>query len=301
MKKVGLTLASVLLAASLAGCSSSSDNNSSESGNDTGAGSEQSSVSYFDECDVLATPDSVLDVTQSSRSTTSTNGATTEYKYHYSFNNASSDISSDFDSYLDRLSADGLSTAQEDESECSIMSSDNEILASIELDESGKTITLTIYAEGNRKTVNNISIGQTIETEDYTFTLTNLEWVDEIYPPDTSGYYTYYQDEEGKKYCLITGTFKNTGGDLFDMGATKVAFKDMSGKYNFTGSAEYAYDGGVGSNGLDWIDNFYGIDPLTEVPLYIFASISDEVASNCTAGTLEWTFEDGNIYRLSIV
>ena len=49
---------------------------------------------------------------------------------------------------------------------------------------------------------------------DYAFTLTGAEWADAIYPPDTSGGYSYYEPQsEGTRYLLVRGVFENKSSD----------------------------------------------------------------------------------------
>ena len=77
---------------------------------------------------------------------------------------------------------------------------------------------------------------------------------------------------------------------------TSLEFKNMNGKYNYVGSAAYAYYSALGYCN---IDNFYAIDPLSEVSLYLYASIPDEIADNFSGGTVNWTFRDGTTYSLN--
>ncbi len=59
-----------------------------------------------------------------------------------------------------------------------------------------------------------IALGEPVKADNYEFTLDKAELLDEIYPPDTSGFYNYYQDEKGSTYYVVTGTFKNLGGRI---------------------------------------------------------------------------------------
>lgn len=291
--RMGVVAASAALACCTLGCSvQATDNNSEES-----ASSEQTkAVQYFEQCTELPTPDSVIDATESSTISSSTDGIETSTKYSYKLNEDDSEAAaSQAQSYADSLSDYGFQAIKDSETEWTVVK-DSTKMGTISYDPSDMTLKVEVYAEGSRTTLESISLGQTVEADNYTFTLTNVEWGKELYPPDTSGGYNYYQEQPNKTYCVVKGTFKNTGSNAFDLGSTSLEFKNMNGKYNFSGSPEYAFYNAVGYSSLG---NFYSIEPLTEVPVYLYASVPDEVAENFTSGTMTWTFRDGSTYSLT--
>lgn len=255
-------------------------------------------AAYFEHCEELPTPDSLIEATETSKSTVSDSSdgkMVREETRSYAIE--ADDPSEAVADYLGQLEDFDLSTKKASENTWRILSG-NAVIATAELNAESGSLTITANPKSNRTTLTSISFGQPVETDNYTFTLSGVEWTNEIYPPDTSGYYTYYPEEANKTYCLIKGTFKYLGGTQFDFGNTSAQFSNMNGKYEFSASPEHAFDGGVGSSGLDWISNTYALEPLAEVPLYIYASIPDEVANDFEGGTFTWRFQDGAEYSL---
>lgn len=128
-----------------------------------------------------------------------------------------------------------------------------------------------------------IYLGDTIERDGYTFQLTSAQLVDEIYPPDTSDYYHYYEDMGDSKYYLVRGTFKNTGSDFADVRfGTNVSFT-FNDEYNVEGVVEAAYADG---------NDFYAYqpNPLETVELYIYCVVSNEMADQIGSAKMTWKF-----------
>lgn len=255
-------------------------------------------ATYFEHCEELPTPDSLIEATESSKYTISesSDGKTVKEETR-SYTVEAEDPSAAVVDYLNQLKDFDLATKKTSENAWRILSG-NAVIATAEFNAGSASLTITANPKSNRTTLTSISFGQLVETENYAFTLSGVEWTNEIYPPDTSGYYTYYPEEANKTYCLIKGTFKYLGGTQFDFRNTSAQFSNMNGKYEFSASPEYAFDGGVGSNGLDWIGNTYALEPLAEVPVYIYASIPDEIANNFEEGTFTWRFRDGAEYAI---
>lgn len=291
--RISVVAASSALACCMFGCSiQAADSNAAED-----ASTEQTeTVQYFEQCEGLPSPDSLINATESSTISSSTDGIETSTEYSYTLNEDDDEAAtSQVQSYAESLSDYGFQAIEESETEWTIVQ-DSTNMGTISYDPSSKTLKVEVYAEGSRTTLESISLGQTVEADNYTFTLTNVEWTKELYPPDTSGGYNYYQEQPNKTYCVVKGTFQNTGSNAFDLGSTSLEFKNMNGKYNFSGSPEYAFYNAVGYSS---IGNFYSIEPLTEVPVYLYASVPDEVANNFTGGTMTWSFRDGNVYSLA--
>lgn len=129
-----------------------------------------------------------------------------------------------------------------------------------------------------------VAMGDTVETSDYSFTLTSAKIVSEFYPPDTSGYYHYYEAPAGNKYYLVRGTFKNLGSTYADLKfGTEAVFSINDGEYQL--GAEVA---ACRSDSSDFYD--YEVGPLDSVELYIFCEISDELADSVSSAELQWNF-----------
>ena len=105
---------------------------------------------------------------------------------------------------------------------------------------------------------NTISIGDTIYTDEYEFTLTNVELTYEVLPPNTSSVYTSYVAETGKVYAHVQASVKNTMtrdlriNELF---TTSVLY---DGKYPYTGFAVV----NDGDNSFDWVGSYVAATPL---------------------------------------
>lgn len=128
-----------------------------------------------------------------------------------------------------------------------------------------------------------IALGQTIETEDYTFELTSAELMSEIYPPDTSDYYRYYEDMADSQYYVVRGTFKNTGSNFEDL--------RYGTKATFTFNGEYEIEGTVEACRSDSSDfDAYQMNPLETVQLYIYCTVPNEMAEQLDSAQMKWQF-----------
>lgn len=124
-----------------------------------------------------------------------------------------------------------------------------------------------------------ISIGETVTTDVATFTVNSISYVDEIYPPDTSGYYQYYEDEDDSTYLLASVTYTNTGTDYSIPGyATAAAFKVAGNNYDAT--VEFTEDGTMGIN--------YRVEAKDTAQFYIWCSVPDSVVDS---GAIELTWQ----------
>lgn len=48
-----------------------------------------------------------------------------------------------------------------------------------------------------------LAMGNIVTLDFLELTLDRAEWVEEIYPPDTSSWYTYYDDKNGEKFIPV--------------------------------------------------------------------------------------------------
>lgn len=297
LKRVVITLLAVPLAITLLlGITACSENTPQDNSTEVQQ-TEAKKVSYFDACEELPTPDSLINVSETSSFNLSNDDGSTSQKFTYSFE-GKDDVQGEIDQYLSDLKEYGFMVNDAGESKWAILSQEEKV-ATVSIDEdSTQELEITIFGKSARVSVKEVSIGQAIETEKYSFTLSSVEWAKEVYPPDTSGAYTYLKEQPNKTYCIIKGTFKYLGESHFNFSNTSAQFINMNNKYNFYGTVSYAYNTG-GSTGLNGLTSFYTLEPLSEVPLYITSSISDEVADDFTGGALEWTFQDGTTYRFN--
>lgn len=111
---------------------------------------------------------------------------------------------------------------------------------------------------GGESTAKTISIGDTITTDDYEFTLTNVELTYEVLPPNTSSVYSSYVAESGKVYVHVAADVKN------------IMQRDIRIDELFTTAAlydgKYSYDGFTvvndGDNCFDWAGSYVAATPL---------------------------------------
>ena len=103
-----------------------------------------------------------------------------------------------------------------------------------------------------------ISLGQTIYTNDYEFTLLNVEMTYEVLPPNTSSVYSSYAAESGKVFVHVEADVKN------------IMQRDIRIDELFTAGAyydwKYPYEGQTvvndGDNRFDWVGSYVAATPL---------------------------------------
>lgn len=131
-----------------------------------------------------------------------------------------------------------------------------------------------------------ISVGEQVDSDYYSFTLQSLSWEDEIYPSDTSGYYRYQADENGKTYLLAKVSYTNLDNEYAVPGyATKAEFQVDGNSYSST----IAVDGGK---------NFmqsYSVEAQETATLYIYASVPDSVKDSSDV-SLTWSIPKSDQY-----
>lgn len=131
-----------------------------------------------------------------------------------------------------------------------------------------------------------VELNQTIATDDYEFTFTRCDWSDAVYPPDTSGAYTYFEGESGKHYFIVYATLKNLAGSaIYLYNSTTVSFQ-FNGKYQYDGIVYTAVDDAT------TVDQFAPTDPLETVNLYICALVPDEIMDTFDTVQVEWSLYD---------
>lgn len=113
----------------------------------------------------------------------------------------------------------------------------------------------TQTADGNAKP---ISIGETVTTNDYEFTLTNVELTYEVLPPNTSGPYASYPADSGKVFVHVEADVKNTMQRdirIEDLFTCSVVY---DGKYPYAGFTVV----NDGNNRFDWLGSYVAATPL---------------------------------------
>ena len=124
-----------------------------------------------------------------------------------------------------------------------------------------------------------IALNQQVDNEGCSFTVTSLDFMEEIYPDDTSGYYRYYEDEAGSSYLVARVSATNTHNEYISLHWATDAYFTLDGnKYE---AQIVVIDGSSMSQSIS-------IDPQQTANLYIFASIPDSM-KDAKSVDLSWT------------
>ncbi|MBP3894117.1 MAG: DUF4352 domain-containing protein [Atopobiaceae bacterium] len=126
-----------------------------------------------------------------------------------------------------------------------------------------------------------ISVGETVSGDGYTFTVNSFEFRDEIYPSDTSGYYTYWSHEDDHDYLVADITYTNDGTEYQSPAASTAALFSIAGN-NYNPTIEV--DGG------SRMSRTYTIDPKDTGRVIISASIPDAAREEIGEVSLVWVF-----------
>lgn len=122
--------------------------------------------------------------------------------------------------------------------------------------------------DSKAKAPKTVSVGKEVKTDLYSFTVKSLDYKDEIYPPDTSGYYGYYADKSGSSYLVAKIKFKNLATDYMVPGEA-ISANFVVGGNNYSGNVQLEAGSSFGQS--------YGVNPKETVTMIIYASIPDEV------------------------
>lgn len=113
-----------------------------------------------------------------------------------------------------------------------------------------------------------IAIGETITTPTANFTVNSMSFVDEIYPSDMSGYYTYMTKQDGKSYLLAKVTYTNPATEYEVPGyATQASFSVDGNTY----SANVEVDAGTRFGAM------YRVEAKETATIYIYGLVPDSV------------------------
>ncbi len=123
-----------------------------------------------------------------------------------------------------------------------------------------------------------VAVGESVTTDVATFTVDSLAYVNEINPPDTSGFYQYYADEDGKTYLLAKITYTNNGTEYAAPGGSTSASFNIGGN-KYSAEIEVAAGSDMGAH--------YSVEAKETAQLYIWCSVPDSVKDTAPA-ELTW-------------
>ena len=103
-----------------------------------------------------------------------------------------------------------------------------------------------------------INIGDVIKTDDFEFTLNNVDFTQEVLPPDTSGYYRSYEAEAGKVYLHIKGSYYNKSKKDICIRDLFIPTADYNNGYTYKGFV--VVDDG---NSFTWASSYIVCNPLS--------------------------------------
>lgn len=113
-----------------------------------------------------------------------------------------------------------------------------------------------------------LAVGETVSTDACTFAVTSVEYLDEVYPQDTSGYYRYLPDESDKTYVVAWIDFTNNGTEYGNPDpSTQAAFSIAGNSYE---ADVYLYEGSI-------LSRSFSLDPKEGASLLVVSSVPDSV------------------------
>lgn len=147
-----------------------------------------------------------------------------------------------------------------------------------------------------KKEIKNISIGDTVTTENYEFTLNSVELTYEVKPENPPTYYTYYNAPDGKVYIYVNASVKNLSKQSVGCENIYSANADYDGGYQY--QASYIADD---SNGDFTYASITSIDPLETLGVHCLIECPKEVESSTDKPLfVTITFKDGSKYQYHI-
>lgn len=123
-----------------------------------------------------------------------------------------------------------------------------------------------------------IKLGEQVETDLASIKVDSFGYQTEIDPPDTSGYYRYYESTSGTKFLLAKITYTNKGTDYSIPGYAFNASFNVDGN-NYSGEILFAADSTLGQS--------YRVEAKETRMLYAYCSVPNAVAD--AGGTAKMT------------
>lgn len=133
-----------------------------------------------------------------------------------------------------------------------------------------------------------VIIGEQISTDDYAFTIDSLTYQDAIFPSDTSGYYTYYSDQDDSTYLVARISYTNNANDYVLPGYATAAQFVVDGN-NYQASIELDNGANFGKS--------YRLEAKQSGAMVIYAVIPDSVKDSSDVA-LTWSIpEDSSLMQ----
>ena len=249
-------------------------------------------IVYYDEAATLPTVDSVTDASLSGNNKSTVNGEKENIEYRYG--NADDKNVSE---YVEYLKQNGFAVNETGDNAYEIIEN-KYVIATFTVENENMTMNI-IPAE--KRVMSNadaikIELGQKITTDEYEFTLNNIELTYELKPANTSRFYTSYPAEKGKIYIHVDGELYNTSKRDMCIGDLFVPHADFDNGF--------AYDGFAiiddGDNGFDYVSSYIACTPLETCHYHGLIECPDKIEDSDAPLYVTFSLADGKTYRYDI-
>ena len=140
-----------------------------------------------------------------------------------------------------------------------------------------------------------IKNGDTLKSAEVEIKINSVKIKKEVYPPDTSSYYTYFPAVNGEVYVFVDADVKNLTKYRISCEETYYAVLTYGDGYTYTGTHIVLRDS---ANYTDLV-RIYGIDPLkTDFVGYLFSCPDEIETSNKSLEIQFWTGGKCFFYKL---
>lgn len=249
-------------------------------------------IEYYEELTTLPTMDTLSTASYSGKSTSSTNGETTKIVYKYSLADDTT-----VDTYITGIQDYGFSVEAGTEADYDLIEN-SYVVAHITLD--GLKAELSIVPENLREMPSSAAkplvFGQKITTDEYEFTLNNVELTYELKPQNTSSWYTSYPADSGKVYIHLDGTLYNASKRDICIRDLPVAKADFDNGYTYEGFALID----DGDNGFDYVSSYVACTPLETCHYHCLIECPEAIDNSDAPLFVTITLADGITYRYDI-
>lgn len=280
MKKIISLLLALAMIFALTACGDSTQANANNDVSETPdiEKVEEKTAEFFDENPAIPKPESICDCQYKSKTTTTANDNVT-------FSYVADDIDALLADYSQAISQYGLSINEEVGGIVSIIQ-DDMVVAELSI-EDGR-MKLVLLAENDRvsATVEELSVGDTITTNDVEFTVNSIDFSYEVKPTDTHSVYSSYQADSGKVYIDVKANIKNLMQRDIRVEELPTVTAVYDGKYPYEGFT--VVDTG---NSFDWAGSYIAANPLETVTIHCIVDCPEEVSTSGKSVTL--TFHIG--------
>ena len=135
------------------------------------------------------------------------------------------------------------------------------------------------------------SVDEPVKTDIVEFTVDKIGKTNMIEQSNKSGYYSYYEADNGKTFVYLHGDIKNVGKQLIDCKSMYIQYVFDSG-YEYTGQIVLEKEGEF--------ETFSYLDPLESGKFYIFTDIPNDLVGNGETVTVKLSFNDFTDNRYSL-